>query len=471
MTISKESLVNLMDKKAKRIEFNRFDAIIGLTLLIPLIFYFFVFYPAIFSFDSYNQLSQIIEMKFTLGHPFIHTFIELICMKIWNSPASISLFQILVFDFTWIIICKYNRKKNTKSEKVLQLVLTFLMGLHPLIGTYTITLWKDILYSIIILQISFVIEIFIDNRFKVNNYVLIIFSLLLILVKNIRYNGLIITLGVAVIFTIILFFKDKKSKAYVKFILYLVIFHFLFMIPQNIFNVEKSTSLVNSGMFNGKAIQAFGAFTADNIMLDSEKKELNGYLNVEQLKNKYNPYFMDPILYIEKNDEKIFKDELDFYKLLLKLSLNHPKESFDFWTKSTAIIWRLEKTNDEIGTSIYTSTYAENKIDYYNHINEKTQIYKFTTRVLYGLQNIPILNIIFYRPALYFYMSIILIIFLLKIKSNILILIPNLLNLFGLIISIPIQDVRYVYANYLLFFLILVIFIDKFKIKDNEQNC
>ena len=65
----------------------------------------------------------------------------------------------------------------------------------------------------------------------------------------------------------------------------------------------------------------------------------------------------------------------------------------------------------------------------------------------------------------------ILIIFLLKIKSNILILIPNLLNLFGLIISIPIQDVRYVYANYLLFFLILVIFIDKFKIKDNEQNC
>ena len=36
-----------------------------------------------------------------------------------------------------------------------------------------------------------------------------------------------------------------------------------------------------------------------------EKMLVTLQLSKLQLKNKYNPYFMDPILYIEKNDEKI----------------------------------------------------------------------------------------------------------------------------------------------------------------------
>ena len=47
--------------------------------------------------------------KFDTSHPFFHTFIEMILMKIWNTPAVVGLFQITVFSILWTKICKYNR--------------------------------------------------------------------------------------------------------------------------------------------------------------------------------------------------------------------------------------------------------------------------------------------------------------------------------------------------------------------------
>lgn len=443
---------------------KKIDLIIFFSMLLIFSSYLFIFYPGILSFDSYNQLVQIRTLKFTTGHPIIHTLIEKACLMIWDSPASIAFFQILVFSITWTIICKYNRKNENKTVKIFQILITIIMCMNPLIGTYTITLWKDILYSIIILQIGFLTQILVDNKFKVGNFQIILMSFLLILIKSIRYNGMIISLLFFIILFILLYKYDKKSLNFLKLTIFCIVFHFLFTIPFMIYKTNSPEEQVSGGMFNYKLIQATGAFVHEDKLNEKETKELGKYVNVNLLKQYYNPYFSDPIGKTEMNKEYISENQNNFNKLFLKLSFKNPKTTIKFWTKSTVILWDIIVPNDIIGTTINTSIFAENKDDNINHINENTPIYNKTNTVISKTLSNIYLKTILYSPAFYLYLSIILLCYLtIKLKNYILlVVIPNIFNIIGLIISIPVQDVRYVYANFLIFFLTAIIFLKYF---------
>ena len=66
--------------------------------------YLAVFNQGIATIDSFNQLHQIASGHFTNWHPFFHTFIEMLCLKIYPSTLSIEIFQILVFSTMWTAI-------------------------------------------------------------------------------------------------------------------------------------------------------------------------------------------------------------------------------------------------------------------------------------------------------------------------------------------------------------------------------
>lgn len=453
-------------KKIKKI-----DICIFATMLILSLGYLFIFYPGILSFDSYNQLEQIKNFEFTTGHPIMHTLIEMICLKIWNSPASIALFQILVFSFTWTLICKYNRKDDNKKVKIIQLIVTVIMSINPIIGTYTITLWKDILYCIVLLQIGFLTQILVEKKFKANNLLIVGLSFTLMFLKAIRYNGMIVSLFFSIILIILLFIYDRKTLNFLKFMLICVFFHILFTIPATIFNVNSSEEQVSGGMFNYKMIQATGAFVVENKLTDEEIVELGKYVNVSLLRQYYNPYYSDPIGKTEMNNQYILDHQNDFNKLFFDLSLKYPKTSIKFWAKSTVILWKIVIPNNSIGTIINTSIWAENKDININHVNENTFIYKKTNVIISKTLNNVYLKTILYSPALYLYLSIILLCYLsIKFKRYlILVIVPNIFNLAGLAISIPVQDARYVYANYLLYFLILIVFL-KYLFNKLESN-
>ena len=94
-------------KKIKQLDYK--DLIIFLIPFIIFTIYLYVFNPGSMSYDSFNQLHQIATGKFTNNHPFFHTFIEMICIRIYASPASYCVFQIGVFSAMWMVICKYFR--------------------------------------------------------------------------------------------------------------------------------------------------------------------------------------------------------------------------------------------------------------------------------------------------------------------------------------------------------------------------
>lgn len=89
-----------------------------------------------------------------------------------------------------------------------------------------------------------------------------------------------------------------------------------------------------------------------------------------------------------------------------------------------------------------------------------------------GIKNNVVLNTLFNSPALYMYLSFILIgaIFLLtKSKDIFMVYLPNVINIILIFLSTPTQDVRYLYPNFLMFYLLVMILLS-ILIKSKEPS-
>lgn len=449
---------------------KKFDIVLFLIPFIMFLIALFIYYPGILSFDSYNQLEQIRTGVYSNGHPFIHTLIEMGCLKIFNSPFSIAFFQILVFSFIWTIICKYNRKNGSRCEKILQVILTILICINPINSIMSITLWKDVLYSYIILLICFVLEIFVDKHFDLNIKNLAFMAFLLIFASNIRHNGLIITYLLGALLVIILAFKNFKKLHWLYFSIFLVAFNYIFMIPFALFDVKKETS--SSSVLDSKVIQLSGAYLVNDKFSIDEIRILSKYVNIEKLRENYNPFFMDKVSgQSEINSSMLNESRDELYFMVLSKSLREPRIFIDFEIKNTTVLFGIYRPSGCIGTILNTSIVAENQDSNIYPVNENSFIYKASNNYVYGVMSNPFLCVLMYSSGLYFWISIIMCVYFCyrKIKGSFLIIFPNLLNLLGLVLTIPVQDVRYVYPNFLVVYLLSLIFISKVLIHKCEE--
>lgn len=458
-----------MKKIMKKNSINKFDILIFLIPIFVIGVLLVIMYPGILNFDSFNQFEQIKTMDFNSAHPFIHTFIEMIILKIFKLPVAISIIQIILFSFIWMRICKYNREDNNIKIKVIQVVITLIMSMNPLVSTNIISLWKDTWYSIIMLLICFNFQKHTDLNFKCNTKNIIYMAFLLLFLKNIRHNGIVVLLGIAIIYTIVLFKKDRKSYNYIKFVIALLLFSFLFKIPMHIYDV-KNKDITGNSAIQLKLLQMTSSLMHDNVLTKQELNELSKYVNNKKLYEAYNPYFIDNINYVDINHNKIDSNPLKFYKYMCNIAIKNYKNTIKFFLKNTTIIWRIDRPVDSFGTYIYTNINVQNQDPAIYHINENTKIYKSTINMFEKTMNNPLLIIILYSPALFMYLSIIISIILSKKhgKKMYLIYLPNMLNILGLCLSIPIQDTRYLLSNIiLLYFMIIALYKYKNGI-DNE---
>ena len=168
-------LKSYMASNLKKLSYK--DLIIFLIPFAIFICYLYVFDPAIMRFDTYNQLNQIAKGEFFNWHPFFHTFIEMICVKIFPNPISISILQIVTFSTMWMIICNYFTQNDKPKNFVLQLIVTIIIALIPINAILSITLLKDTLFSYFMLFSCFLIKVLLDKKCNVGYGFLLVLSL------------------------------------------------------------------------------------------------------------------------------------------------------------------------------------------------------------------------------------------------------------------------------------------------------
>ena len=446
------------------------SAVIGFICLLP---YFLKFYPGILTNDSYSQVLQATNMyEYSNHHPWIHTLIIKVFYNIGyfignskNSGVSCYiLFQMLcaTFSFSYVI---YVLHKNKTNKYILLLTWMFFF-LLPFNAIYSITLWKDVVFSYIIL----VLTTFILDHYKNNKQwdlkSKIIFSILFIFFALLRANGL-IAFFIFIMILFILYRKDFK-QLFIPIIISLVVI-FTIKIPiMNYFNVV-STDFVES--LSIPLQQVAFVIKKDGKISSDEMIEIKKIIDVDKLlKDRDGHYYIsDPVKHNVRDyghQDYLVKHKFKYLKLWISIGIKNIKLYFEayvrqtsgyyfhnygkYWVYSTGL-----KTSGSIGDLGLV------RHNYLPYILSKGigLLLTINSKIYYS----------FWSIAMSFYILIISMFISIEKKKNILSHVISLALMITIFIATPVAcEFRYAYPLFLSFIVLLLFSL--FKIIGGEEN-
>lgn len=313
-----------------------------LVILICYIPYFIIFFPGLLTADSLTGLNMILKIyPVTDSHTILHLLFMYIPFKIGTlifnninmSVGLISLAQMIVMALTFAYVIKF--LKSRKVPNIILIIMVLFYGLLPVNGFYSITLWKDIIFSCSV--VLFTIECFklIERKNNItfkNSYMFIIVSLLVVFTRN---NA--IYMYVVLSMVSILVFK-KNLKVIVPMLL--IVFTTYVVVKGPVFNalkIEKSSSTEYIAI----PLQQIGRMAYKDVKFTKKEKELiDKLIPLEELKKSYNPEITDSIKFNKKYNTKEFeKNKKEYFELWMNLCLKHPATAIEAYLTTTLGYW------------------------------------------------------------------------------------------------------------------------------------
>lgn len=226
-----------------------------------------------------------------------------------------------------------------------------------------------------------------------------------------------------------------------------------------------------------------------NLDLESgDRDKIHELISEKDIRENYNIIYKDH-LRMKIHEDVWEKDKTAYISMAVKYSLKHPKHFIEYLFGVAPITWKILRDDgwSEASGVIYRiDTETQQKI-YYRERNE-TPIADFenphvknngtpefdavTSWATFSGENI-VLTTLFNSPALYMYLSIVLILglcLITKSRDLLLIYLPNALNIVVVFISIPAQQTRYLYPNLLVFYLLVIISIGVLAKRRHHDN-
>jgi len=424
-----------------------------IILFIPIpiwLFYLLSVYPGILTPDSLDQWNQAITFNFNNWHPIFHTLMNWSLIKIYNSPATICIAQIL--SLTLVNLYGYKvftkSKNNNKYGTFLLILITFFVTLNPINGYMINTLWKDIFFSISFLLLELIYVDIIINNTKITSTKFIVILITLFSVYNLRHNG------PATSFLFILFYylstKNLKISSSLIIGLMILIFFYNSILLKNILKINNTDK---PPITDNLIHYQLAIMKDDGKMSDKTINLLKSIDPNRELVNNFNNYYTGYITFaktIDKDFVKLHKKELLYNTIdtILKNPIIFLKEL----SKMNSIILSIRIPADGYLNVAPSSTFDylndSNLKDIYNHYNLKhnplidtklsNTIYEFTIKYKNTIWNLSIL----------FYLNIIFLMVLTIKKIKFKYITPLLLIILPTIITgvvVPSQDYRYFY--------------------------
>ncbi len=313
-----------------------------LVILICYIPYFIIFFPGLLTADSLTGLNMILKIyPVTDSHTLLHLLFMYIPFKVGTllfsninmSVGLISLTQMIVMALTFAYTIKF--LKSRKVPNIVLIIMVLFYGLLPVNGFYSITLWKDIIFSCSI--VLFTIECFklIERKNNItfkNSYMFIIVSLLVVFTRN---NAIYMYVVLSMV-SIIVFKKNLK----VIVPMLLIVFATYVVVKGPVFNalkIEKSSSTEYIAI----PLQQIGRMAYKDVKFTKKEKELiDKLIPLEELKKSYNPEITDSIKFNKKYNTKEFeKNKKEYFELWMNLCLKHPATAIEAYLTTTLGYW------------------------------------------------------------------------------------------------------------------------------------
>ena len=457
-------------------ELNYKDLIIFLIPFTIFMYYLYVFNPGFLTFDSYNQMHQIATNSYNNWHPFFHTFIEMLCLKLYASPISVCILQILTFSTMWMVICKYFRNdKDKKFNKVfiLQVIVTLIFSLIPINAIYAITLWKDILYSYNLMFVCFLVKVLLDRKCNVSIGFGVIMALFMAFAAQLRPNGIYVIILMIVILFVYLFRKNRSNKIHTIIPVLTVIFILLIGSLSVVYHVQ---DLPRDALMS-KSTQILADYDLHLNLSDKDRYMIHRLVDEKRIKYYYSLTSADPIFF--EASQNVFKhNKFTYLTMIMSYSVKNPLHYLEFLFGSSPLVWNVHRDSTWNGAEFGLIHTINGKRNFFkmNHSKPVTSFENasFTNRGSAEFNNIysiakatkdyPNADSVCNNPAVYMYLAFLCMlgIYLIsKSKGILFVYLPNFLNILVIMFSISAQDVRFLYSNFLVFYLLVMILISE----------
>jgi hypothetical protein len=164
------------------------------------------------SSDSTDQWHQAVTGTFRVAHPIAHTWMLAVVATVWETPGAVALLQVIATTALLAFFAK--RLVELGVNGLLAIGTVYVIALLPMTGAMTVSIWKDVPFSIALGWVAVELLLHAQNRqaFWSSRYGPIRLGVALGLVWAMRANGFLTAVPVLVALGIV-FWTYRTSVA------------------------------------------------------------------------------------------------------------------------------------------------------------------------------------------------------------------------------------------------------------------
>ena len=185
----------------------------SLPMIAVWLFFLLIFYPGFVTDDAFYQWRQTVSGQYNDWHPIFYALMIGLISKIYFSPASMVITQVLMVSFA--VAWGLSELERMRVSKKVLWVLSFLFAIIPLNIVLTLTLWKDIPYSaaFLVLTVIFLKMINSKGKWLQGRWNWLGLGCILGVISLLRMNGLPVAFG-SIILLLVFYRKEWQKLAY-----------------------------------------------------------------------------------------------------------------------------------------------------------------------------------------------------------------------------------------------------------------
>lgn len=325
-----------------------------ITLLILWGIVFLICYPGCCSVDTNDIFRMALGLPFesnhfrydTLNnhHPVFYVFLNYVVLTVGQTvglPQAISVALItLIHLLILTVCCSYFSVKLRElfSSDFVFVIAWIFFALNPVIAQYSVTIWKDIIFSglflVFIIQYAFLI---LKPAESASNKKFIIgFILVSICCSLLRNNAFAIIL---VSIALLLCVKSIRKAALVALASIALLFILVTGPLYNMIGVQPTHFSESMSV----PIQQVGRVVVENGSITEDQKDfLNSILPYEQWAERYRPASPNNIKFAtDFNDDFLEANKTEFIKTWMQIGIQNPGVYFRAWCAQTLSFWSM----------------------------------------------------------------------------------------------------------------------------------
>ena len=160
------------------------------------------FWPGIVTNDSLSAWTQSLSGSFNDWQSALYALVLAGLMKVWYSPAIVTILQVLLFAF--LVAWGLRAFERMGVPRGFLWVISILFAISPLNNLYAITLWRDIPYALAILWLTIlVLKVYLSRGSWVKGWGWIWLALAGFLIAILRQNGVPVAFGMLALLPIV----------------------------------------------------------------------------------------------------------------------------------------------------------------------------------------------------------------------------------------------------------------------------